>query len=243
MYKKFLFALVLLFVPFRANALNLEVGTGYAQSVPQQDGTWRQEGLPNKTDLNSPMFMIGVNNDFTQNIRWHVDAVYLGSYSVNSWDTVQDSYYNTQTKQCVKDCNSLANFIGSGSIYGIAATVELHTYGPFQIGVQAGPFLYHSSWSVQVPNYFAAAGLPANTTPEQVKPWGWIPGGIQRSESSWNIGEMIGVSASYNGYTMTVAKYYDGKGWPMTYSSGFTDGWPPLWKNQTVIMVSKVFHF
>jgi len=234
--KKAFLAGILAFAPL-AHAASIEVGAGVARSTTQGDGVWYQEGLPHRLNLHSPVFLLGVTGDLTQNLAWHVDAVSLGSYSVDSWDTAADADYSPASHQCLRNCTNLAHFMGSGHVYGIAATLEAHTQGKWQIGLEAGPFLYHSSWSVQVPNYFAAAGWPANTAPAQVAPWGWMQGGVQRSKSSWHIGSVVGLTARYDRLTLSLARYSDGKGWPMRYSDGTVDGWPPLWKGQTVFML------
>ena len=240
-FGRFFVACVLLGIPFGAHAARVEVGAGVAQSSTKGDGIWYQEGLPHTLNLRSPAFLIGVTGDLTPHLAWHVDAVSLGSYSVDSWDTTADADYSPASHQCLRNCTNLAHFMGSGRVYGIAAMLEAHTQGRWQVGVEAGPFLYHSSWSVQVPNYFAAAGWPANTTPAQVAPWGWMPGGIQRSKSSWHPGAVIGITGRYRNFAISVRRYFDGLGWPMRYANGSSDGWPPLWKGQTVLMIIYTF--
>jgi len=224
-----------------SNAASIEVGAGVARSTTQGDGIWYQAGLPHTLKLRSPAFLIGVTGDLTPSVAWHVDAVYLGSYSVDSWDTAADADYSPATHQCLRNCSNLAHFQGKGRVYGVAATLEAHTQGKWQVGIQAGPFLYRSSWSVQVPNYFAAAGWPADTTPEQVAPWGWMPGGLQRSKAGWRVGSVIGLTLRHDRMALSLARYNDGKGWPMKYSDGTVDGWPPLWKGQTVLMLTYKF--
>ena len=239
-FGRFFFALCFLLVPFRAHALGLEIGAGIAQYDHRADGIWYQQGLPHSLGLQSPAFLVGAWGDVTPAIRWHLDAVDLGSASVDSWDTVADSNYSTATQQCIATCNSLMHLHASGSVYGLAGTLEAHTSGAWQIGVEGGPWLYHSSWSVEVPGWDAAAGIP-NAMPAQVAPWGWMPGGIQRSESGWALGGVVGLSLRHAGLGLSLRHYFDGRGWPMHYANGTTDGWPPIWTGQTVFMLTYDF--
>lgn len=232
--KSALLGAMILFTPMHARALGLEVGAGVAQYNHREDGVWYQQGLPHNLGLQAPAFLFGVWGDVTPIIRWHVDAVDLGSVSVTSSDTVADSSYSTQTHQCIATCDNLMHLHADGSIYGIASTLELHTSGDWQLGIEAGPFLYHSSWSVQVPNFFVAAGLPADSTQAQVAPWGLMPGGIQRSKSGWAIGGVVGLSVTHKNLGLSLRYYYDGLGWPMRLQSGGFDGWPPIWSRQAV---------
>lgn len=236
------FACVLLAIPFRAHALGLEIGAGVAQYNHRPDGIWYQQGMPHSLGLRAPAFLIGAWGDVTPAIRWHLDFVDLGSVSVDSWDTVADSNYSTVTKQCLASCDSLMHLHGEGGVQGIAATLEGHTQGAWQIGIEGGPFLYHSTWSVQVPNFLQAAGLPANAHAAQVAPWGLMPGGVQRSEAGWALGGVIGLSLRHAGIGLSLRHYFDGRGWPMRSASGVTDGWPPIWTGQTVLMFTYFFH-
>lgn len=235
------FLVLLLGLAHPAASAGLEAGLGVAQYNHREDGVWYQQGLPHSLSLQAPAVLIGAWGDVTPFIRWHVDAVDLGSASVDSWDTPADSSYSTATKRCISGCNSLMHLHATGGVYGISATLEGHTSGSWQFGVEAGPWLYHSSWSVQVPGYFAAAGWPESTTAEQVAPWGWMPGGIQRSQSGWALGGVVGLTAHSHGVGLSIRRYFDGRGWPMHYASGFVDGWPPIWTGQTVLMLTRSF--
>ena len=240
-FGRFFFVCSLLAIPFRAHAIGLEIGAGVAQYDHRQDGIWYQQGLPHSLGLRSPAFLFGAWGDVNPVLRWHLDAVDLGSASVDSWDTPADADYSPQTHQCLRNCTNLAHFIGGGRVYGIAATLEAHTSGQWQVGIEGGPWLYHSAWAVQVPNYFQAAGLPADTTPAQVAPLGWMPGGVQRSTSGWALGGVIGLSLRHAGLGLSLRHYFDGRGWPIHYASGITDGWPPIWTGQTVLMFTYSF--
>jgi len=237
---RFFFACVFL-IPAFAGAAQIEIGAGVSRFDHRADGIWYQQGLPHRFDLQSHAFLLGLTGDFSPTLRWHVDAVDLGSSSVDSWDTAADEYYSPSLHQCLSHCDNLAHFIGSGHVYGIATTLEWHTTGEWQIGAEAGPFLYHSRWSIHVPNYFQATGWPETTTAAQTAPWGWMPGGIQRTASGWKPGFVIGVLLRYKSYAVSLRHYFDGLGFQMRYANGAIDGWPPGWTGQTVLMLTHSF--
>lgn len=222
-----------------AHAAQIEVGAGVAQSATNGDGTWYQQGLQHSLNLKTPAFMVGVTGNISPHFSWHLDAVDLGSYSVNSWDTYQDDFYNTQTHQCVSHCGELLHFLGSGHIYGVAATLEAHTTGAWQVGIEAGPFLYHSRWGVNVSNYKPVVGWAGSGTTQCGNQWGTTNGeDIARTCSGWKIGAVIGVRLSHGPWALSIRRYQDGGGFHMDAGN---DGWAPLWNHQTVAMVTYTF--
>jgi hypothetical protein len=218
-----------------------EVGLGLVHFDPEPDGIWRQEGLPHTMDLRSPVVTLGVYSDAYPWLRWHAGAAYLGTTSVDSWDTVRDADYSTTTKQCLRNCDNLIHVLGKGSAWGVYTTLEAHTTGTVQWGFEAGPLLYRAHWKVQVPGFLAAVNLPPDATPQQVAPWGLMPGGIQRDLAKWGLGAVLGVSVSYNDWVLSVRRYLDGPHWPVTHQDGSYDGFPALWRTQTSITVGKRF--
>ncbi len=218
----------------QANPIHFESGIGYSYSNITPDGVWYQKGLPHTINKNSPVFMLGITDDIDNNLSWHFDYVNLGSISVNSWDTYRDDYYDPVKGVCLQKCspNELVNFIGNGSVYGFSATLNYHTQGKIQYGIEAGPFLYHAKWSVSVPNYYTVSGF----NPSYTSGWNSTETGIYRSASSWKLGAVIGFTISYNNLTLSLNRYYDGTNFPIP-----NDGWPTLWRNQTVLMVSYKF--
>ena len=193
-----------------AHAAQVEVGAGIAQANTHGDGIWYQSAFPHQLDLRSPAFMVGLTGALSPHFAWHVDAVDLGSYSVNSWDTYQDNFYNSTTHQCVSHCGDLLHFIGSGHIYGIAATLEAHTTGAWQIGVEAGPFLHHDTWSVRVPNYATMTGFGGSGSTACADQWGTTTGvDIARTCSGWKVGAVVGTSLRHGPLAFSL-RYYIG---------------------------------
>jgi hypothetical protein len=219
-------AFALLLASMAAHAVDVEVGVGAARAIPQENGTWYQEGFPHSLNLRSPVFLLGVTDDLTPNVAWHVNAVSLGSYSVDSWDTPNDANYSGSGYR--GNALPLAHYIGSGSVYGIAATLHAHTQGEWQFGVQAGPFIYHSTWSVAVPNWYPSAevspGVFAQTGP--ISP-------INVSQSQWSTRHMVGLTLRHGQFSAALAYYSDKHG----FKGHGDDPWPPLWKGQYVLMI------
>ena len=212
-----------------AKAASVEVGAGVAQARTQGNGIWYQDGFQHTLDLRSPVVMLGIKGDLSQHFAWHVNAVDLGSYSVNSQDTPNDANYSGDGY--TGNALPLANYVGSGSVYGIAATLQAHTAGAWQFGVDAGPFVYHASWSLSVPNWYPsqqiAKGVFEATGP--VDP-------VATSDAHWALGYVAGVSLSHGPLSFSLSYYSDGAG----FNHG-ADPWPPLWKGQTVAMVTYTF--
>jgi hypothetical protein len=215
-----------------ANAASVEVGAGIAQAQTHGNGTWCQEGFAHTLKLQSPAFLLGVTGDISPRVRWHVDAVSLGTYSVDSWDTPVDANYNAATaNHCNGTCLPLVHILGSGSVYGIAATLEAHTTGDWQLGVAAGPFLYRATWNLSVPNWQAATGSPGNVD------WNSSGGVLYSYQNHWALGYTVGASISHGPLAITLAYYADGHG----FAGHGSDPWPPLWKGQSVVMVTYKF--
>ena len=227
--KKAFLAGILAFAPL-AHAASIEVGAGVARSTTQGNGVWYQEGFPHSLDLQSPAFLIGVTGDLTPTLAWHVDAVSLGSYSVNSQDTPNDANYSGSGYKGTP--LPLAHYIGSGSVYGIAATLQAHTQGKWQFGIQAGPFLYHSTWALTVPNWYPSIRITHNI----FDPTGPVSP-INVSQSQWALGYTAGATLTHGPLTLALSYYADGHG----FSGHGADPWPPLWKGQTVFMLTYKF--
>ena len=227
--KKVFLAGILACAPI-AHAASIEVGAGVAQSSTQGDGIWYQEGFPHTLKLRSPAFLIGVTGDLTLHLAWHVDAVSLGSYSVDSWDTPNDANYSGSGYR--GNPLPLAHYMGSGSVYGVAATLQAHTQGKWQFGMQAGPFLYRSTWKLAVPDWYPSAetapGVFAQTGP--VSP-------IHVSQAQWALGYTVGATLTHGPLTLALTYYADGHG----FKGHGADPWPPLWKGQTVLMLAYKF--
>ncbi len=213
---RFFFACVLC-MPLVAHAAQLEMGIGVARSNTHGDGTWYQSAFPHTLRLNSPVAQIGVVGDALPWLRWHVDAIYLGRYRVDSVDTPNDGNYAPGVG-CKGACLPLTHYSGAGSIYGIAATLEAHTQGAWQWGIEAGPLLYHRTWAVSVPDWYPSV---------EVRPQVFAPSGtvspVLTHDAGWSLGGVLGVSLTHK------------------FSGHGADPWPPLWKGQTVLMLTHSF--
>ena len=101
-------------------AQQFEVGAGIAHASTNGNGTWYQEGFAHTLGLTQPAFEVGLTGRITPHMAWHVDAVSLGRYASNSLDVLPDANYSpTSPTHCNGPCNPLANFIGSGRVYGV----------------------------------------------------------------------------------------------------------------------------
>ncbi len=215
----------------RAYAAHVEVGAGVAHSQATENGNWYELGVgAPQLDLTSPVFMLGLTGNFSTHFGWHVDAVDLGRNSVDSRDVVNDRRdYSWSAHQCLATCSNLMHVTGSGGVYGIAATLEAHTSGPWTFGIEAGPFLYHASWSVSVPDWQRVTHTDAAGGP-----WTYSGGSISTSTSQWKVGDAIGVYARHRNLGLSLRVYRDGTG------IGQYD-LPPIWSTQIAAVVTYRF--
>ena len=213
---------VVLAIRMQAHAAQWEIGAGLAHAQTHGNGTWYQDGFQHTLRLNQPVALIGLTGRFSRHLDWHLDAVSLGQYSSNSQDVLPDANYSpTSPTHCNGPCNPLANFIGSGRVYGVQALLSRYTGGAWRFGVEGGTFLYHETWSMDVPNWYAPDGTHYD---------------IQTYGSQWAWGAVVGATVAHGPWSLALRYYADGKGF-----SGHVGNWPPLWSGQTVVMVSYRF--
>lgn len=231
--------ILVLAIRLAAHAAQVEVGAGIAHASTQGNGTWYQDGFQHTLQLTQPVVEIGLTGRLTRHMDWHVDAVSLGRYSSDSWDTTDANYNGSDG--CVETCLPLQHFQGSGRVYGVQALLSRHTTGPWRFGLEGGPFLYHETWRLNVPNWYPTAlpgSVPAWFT-SRTPSAGWIIGQtipVATSGSRWALGAVVGATLAHGRWTLALRYYADGAGFP-----GHVGPWPPLWNGQTVVMISRVF--
>lgn len=218
-------SIIVLAIRLSAHAAQLEIGAGIAHAQTNGNGTWFQDGFPHTLRLNQPVALIGVTGKFTRHMDWHLDAVSLGRYSSDSQDVLPDANYSaTSATHCNGPCNPFAHYMGNGRIWGIQALLSRHTSGAWQLGVEGGPFLYHETWALSVPNWYEPAapdGLHYN---------------IETRQQRWATGFVLGATLAHGPWTASLSYYSDGAGFP-----GHTGPWPPLWSSQTVATLTYRF--
>ncbi len=231
--KRFLLAAAIMlsaFLPAHA-ATQPEIGIGITHSVAQPDGVWYQQRFSHTLKLDSPAFMLGARGDVLPWLAWHADAVWLGRFTSNSQDTPNDANYSASSSTgCNGQCLPMANYIGSGTVYGVAATLEAHTQGAWQVGVEAGPFLYRHSWTMSVPNWYSST----QTGPSTFQAGAASP--VHTSDVGTGLGYVAGAWVRRGNTALNVRYYADGLGFPR---SG--DAWPPIWRFQWVVMLVQAF--
>lgn len=213
-------------------AANLEVGVGASYATSSANGTWWQKGFPYKLGLTSPAFMIGATGSLSPNLDWHLDALYLGHFTSDSWDTPNDANYNASSPtHCNGACLPLVHYVGSGDIFAFAPTLDLHTTGDWKFGVRAGPMVFYQRWSMSVPNWYPSTQTsPGNYSVGPITP-------LSSHDHDWWVGAELGASLQHGLWTATLMEYFDNHGFP----GHGADSWPPIWKHETVLMISHSF--
>jgi hypothetical protein len=133
--------------------IQFEAGVGMSHISDMGDGTWIQQGAPNnKEKQTTPAFLIGLTGPlYTRgrfDLRWHVDYVYLGTYTA-SVDGVPDANYNPQTHQVHNMPQGMrySPFNGMGHTQGIPVTLDLgYTWHGFRFAVEGGMWAYRQTW-------------------------------------------------------------------------------------------------
>ena len=215
---------------FSAHAAQIEIGAGQAKYQTLGNGTWYQDGFEHTLNLKSTAFMVGLTGDATRHVAWHLDYVYLGRASVDSWDTPVDANYAPQNaNHCDGECLPLVHVQGSGTVQGIAATLEPHiTVSGFRFGVEAGPFLFFPSWSMSVPNWVTATGNRGNTD------WQSTAAGNLYWQSGYRpqIGGVVGFSIERGAWGLRYRHYFD-----KTQGGAF----PAIWRSTDTLMATYRF--
>jgi len=221
--------LLTFFVVFSAHAeTRLEVGLGISRPTLHEDGIWWQSPFPHHIESNPLAFLLGLTGDLGPRTTWHVDAVSLGGIKSDAQAVPNDANFNPSSPTgCNGACLPLARYVGSGKVYGVAATLELHITGEWQFGVEGGPFVYHSSWNISVPNWYLAVQTVSGTfVTFPVSP-------VDAHQNQWAFGGVAGASLRYQNLTLSLREYLDGK--------DSTGAGPPLWKRHTVLMLKYTF--
>ena len=216
---------IVLAIRISAHAASLEVGAGIAHAQTNGNGTWYQDGFQHTLRLNQPVALIGLTGRFTEHMDWHLDAVSLGRYSSDSQDVLPDANYSpVSATHCNGPCNPLAHYMGTGRVWGIQALLARHTSGSWQIGVEGGPFLYHETWALSVPNWY-----------EPIAPYA-THYNIETRQQRWATGVALGVTLAHGPWMAAISYYSDGAGFP-----GHVGPWPPLWSSQVAATLSYQF--
>lgn len=202
----------------------IEAGIGGSAYRDSGDGLWIQEGFEHKLQLTAPAFEVGFTGDILQRpswgVSWHADWVWLGTIHTQSMATPSDANYNTKTKSCNGPCWPLANYMGAGHDQGLIFTIEPHyDTGGWRFGVEAGPYIHRSTWSVDVTGWCAtqdAAPINLHVT----------------NTPKWKVGAVIGASVSRKNFTLAY-QYF----WNRTPVSP-SEPYPPIWRG-THLLVAK----
>ncbi len=213
-----------------AGAASLEMGAGVSSFQTLGNGIWYQEGFQNHLSLTSSTFLIGATGNLTPKVSWHVDYVYLGRASVDSWDTPVDANYAPQnSNHCNGACLPLVHVLGSGTVQGIAVTLEPHAdFGGWRLGVEAGPFLFFPTWNMSVPNWVAATGNRGNTD------WQSTTDGNLYWQSGYRpqIGGVVGLSVERGDWGLRYRHYFD-----KTQGGAF----PAIWRSTDTLTLTYTF--
>ena len=219
-------------VPAQARKLHAEIGVGMSHFVDRGDGTWYQQALPHQLSLNSPALMLGVYGRISARTNWHVDLFHLGRASSDSWD-VMDNHYDPQRHQCLGHCAQLSHFVGGGALWGAAAMLGVKPLANGRVELEAGPWLYHQSWSVTIPNFYSSTGYaPANGW----APWSSSGDAIYHSAQQWGLGAAAGVSLRWHAYRATLLAFFNNKNFGLG-----SDPWPPIWRSEFVLFAGRRF--
>jgi hypothetical protein len=234
---RYLLMALLLAVPVSAWAhVQLELGAGVSHAGIRSNGTWYQQGLPYTLKTESPALEINLRWQIKPNLDLVTGVVDLGRYSSDSLDNPSDAAYAAHVSL------PLAHYVGSGRLWGLQVLLE-HRWGDrWQVGVKGGLILYRESWRMDVPDWYPSdpVGVPTWYTPRETV-GGYHIGPIvpiHTVDQRWAVGAIVGVTLSHRDWPVALSLEYVKDG---AKFSGHPGGWPPLWTDHLVALVSYRF--
>lgn len=182
-----------------ANALEFEGGIGVANTQPQPNGTWYQEGFPYSMDLTKKAFYIGVKEKIAPNASVHLDYVNFGVLHVDAIATPVDSNYNPANRPpCNGPCIAESRFVSSGRSDAIKLAVNWSPWSENQegFGVITGAILFNQGWGTTVYNWKQSKDSPGIT----------IQNYISRR---WTLRPVIGVAYKKDQWEVRLEQYFN----------------------------------
>lgn len=217
-----LFALALLSGVAHAE-VKVEFGVGMARAEAKEDGNWYQKRFPHELDLNSQAITLGIRTDVSEHIALHAGAYRFGQNRSNALAVTHDALYAPRSATgCPDECPPLANFQGHGFTWGLRAMAEFHTTGPVQVGFMAGPIVYRTTWTENVPDWFPTEPTAQGYTSGPVIP-------LHLRHTRWNVSGAAGVRITHKNMFAELMWYRDGS------SVSNETFFPPIWKSHTAL--------
>jgi hypothetical protein len=203
-----------------ADYVHPEAGIGASLYSKGPDGFWFQEAFPHKMRLEVPAFEVGLTGPIYQaanwGIDWHADWAWLGMVNTDAKAVPLDANYNAHTKGCNGQCLPLADYRGSGHAQAFLLALEPHyDIGKWRLGVEAGPTLYHATWTEDVSNIQYTAGAD----PISLR---------LASTDGWRFGWVIGASVSRGPFSLVYQHFL------MKASS--SNPAPPIWHSVDLLI-------
>lgn len=203
------------------DAIRLEAGVGASLYSKGPDGLYFQQPFPHEMRLEVPAFEVGFTGPLYQRgdwgVDWHADWAWLGSVKTTAMAVPLDDNYNTAMKACNGPCLPLAKYVGSGHAQAFMLALEPHyNYGKWRFGIQFGPTLHKSTWTVDVSDIrYSQAAAPFNLRAP--------------SEDGWRFGTVVGATVSYGQLSIAYQHFF-----MKPSSSNMT---PPVWHSVDLLML------
>jgi len=200
----------------------IEAGIGGSAYQRGPDGLWIQDGFEHNLHLTAPAIEVGLTGDILSRPRWglawHADYVWLATVHTQGLATPSDANYNLQTKSCNGACWPMANYLGSGHNSGFILTLEPHyNLGGWRFGVEAGPYLFKNTWSVDVQGWRSSPdAAPTNIHVE--------------NKAQWKLGYVVGASVGYKNFSLNYQYFANKEG--VTADNPY----PPVWSGTHVLL-------
>ena len=172
-----------------AHAARIEVGLGVERGIRDANGFWYQQGNPYAMHLDNITGYIGVTGRPWRYLGWHADYVYLGSYSVNSWDETDAAYQaGCRGSGCL---GGYYHFKGHGFMQGVRLTVgPTIRVGHWHLSAQLGPFIYRATYTVTYEQTTWPAPLTVSHSPR------------------FQVGDVVGMSLRDRHLTAGIDEYF-----------------------------------
>lgn len=214
-------------VSLPAYAVQLEAGVGTTRYTIQGDGTWYQKAMPNKVDMDSMGYLLGLTGNVWRGekggLDWHADYVNLGHISSFCRCTTIDADYDMKNHRLFKTETPIADYSGHGTAHGFKLSLAPYvTLGKWDVGVEGGVFVHRSNWQMKVYGWSNVIG-------------GAKVDGRHDTPQKWTSSKMLGVFVRHERLTVAYSYYR----LPTRYRPEIDS--PALWKAAYTITLSYAF--
>lgn len=201
-------------------ATTAEVAAGIADATPRENGIWYQKGFPYRMQRRVPALLIGLRTDVTEHVALHGGFYWFGSARTHAQAVGDAAYVAQAPNHCFGPCPPTSRYITRGSVYGARLLAEWHTGGAWDLGIMAGPIFYHTTWALDVPDWFSVDRTPGGYALGPVTP-------VRLRYGRWGYSKAAGLRLTHGHQFVELMVYEDG--------ASLVPEFPPNWSRHVTL--------